>query len=253
MMVDPCQDIVEVVEWRRVLLWRPFDDDDLDAERSGGGQFRLGCGAAAVLGDEHVDAFVPHQRGFGVDGERTAGEDQAVRDDGFRRGVDRSDDVSVVRSGGEGRQVQRADRQQHVAGVVTERFGGCGDVGDAGPPVAGLGAPGRAGEDGERYMKFTARGCGVARHLRGEGVGCVDYRVGAVFGQVGLQPWDSAEAADPERDCGLGRASGAAGQRQYGVEVGAAGYLAGQGTCLRRTAEYQKSHFVASTKNLNGW
>ncbi|MEA2726009.1 MAG: hypothetical protein QOF70_484 [Acetobacteraceae bacterium] len=244
MKLDPRQDFVVGVEcWDR-LWFGAVDEDDVDGERSGGGELG-GCrGAAAVLGDEHVDLFGSHQGDFGFFAEWAACEDQVMGRQGRDRRwrVDRADDVMVSRGLGEGGQLQSSDGQEDVSGPFAECLYRRCDAGHVGPAVAVLAAPGWAGETCQGDSQILAGGNRVLRHLGGERMGGVDDGGGLVFEQIGFEAGDASEAADAKRDGRWYRVLGAAGEGQDRIEVVPVGDRPGEGGCFGGAAENQELH-----------
>ncbi len=61
-MIEPGDGIVDRFDRRRRRRGRPAQQDDIDAERARGCDFAIGRGAAAVLGNDDLDAMLRHQR-----------------------------------------------------------------------------------------------------------------------------------------------------------------------------------------------
>ena len=78
MSLDPRHHVIDTLEHRVRLRRRPIDDDHLDPQRARRVDLRAGRRPAAVLGDQSVDPLVPHQGDLGLDGERSARQDQPL-------------------------------------------------------------------------------------------------------------------------------------------------------------------------------
>jgi len=188
--------------------------------------------AAAVLGDQHVDAMRPHQTLFVPRIERTSpGDDGYVGEIVARvHGIDGADEVVMLRRGSKGRELQAARRQKHAARRGAQRSGGRLHSRDLGPAIARLRRPGRTGDLEQATSRELCRLAGVARHLRREGMRRIDQHLDLFGPEVGRQTIGTAEAADTRRDwlrCGGGRA---ASERQCGVYIA----MVGEGRDKRR-------------------
>lgn len=189
------------------------DQDDRNAQGSGGVELGARTRAAGVLGDDMGDAVIAQKGGVGgfVEG-AFADKGRAVGQGKRRFGcVDKAQQVMVLRFDGEGVQGLLANGEKDAGGGVGQRA--CGGFGgwNTGPAVGGRGAPRGAFEGQKRGSGLRAGGYGVAAHLRGEGVGGVDH-MGDAFGlQVVRKSFGAAEAA------------GAGGQGLGHGRVGASG------------------------------
>ena len=244
MITDPGEHGVDRIEAPGILGRRPFDHDDFDTERAGGGDLRLGRRATAVLGDEHLDALLLHQRNLVLDAKRPPGENQPMGGQSGHsvRVLDGSHEVMVMGRSGEGGQLQCPDRQENSSGRFAERENGRFHVRDAEPAIASLLTPGRSGQNRERDCKVAAGDGRVLGHLGGEGMSRVDDRGDPPLDQIGLESGNAAESADTEWDRRWSGAARSAGERQDRIEIVASGDPSGECACLRRSAENEKSH-----------
>ena len=89
---------------------RPAHDDDLDFKRARRLDLGVGRAAAAVLGHQRLNTLAFHEREFVGERERTARENQLAVGQGvdFRRPVDRSHDVAMLRRSRERGELQPA-------------------------------------------------------------------------------------------------------------------------------------------------
>ena len=106
------------------------DEDDRQAEGAGGGELGIGGGAAAILGDEDVDAVLRQERAFGGFGEGAAGEENLGPRQGVGVGrVDGAEQVMVLRGGAEARASWRPMARKTRAGVGPRACGAAARVG----------------------------------------------------------------------------------------------------------------------------
>ena len=102
---------------RHVRQGRPADHDHLDAKRPRRGDLAIGRLAAAVLGDDDIDAMVLEQRAFVRLAERPAR--QQIGRIGHRQRrldrIDAADEIVMLRRGLEGGDLLPAERQEDPA------------------------------------------------------------------------------------------------------------------------------------------
>ena len=107
--------------------------------------------------------------------------------------------VVMLRLRGELLKMHAADGQKHPLRRTGQRLNcGC-DIRHAVPLVAGLRAPGRAGQRDQRRLGPATGRNRIAAHLRGKGVGCVDHMADPVVADVGNQPLHAAKSTNPHR------------------------------------------------------
>lgn len=197
------------------------DHDHGKAERAGGGDLGVGRLAAAVLGDDHVDAMLAQQRDLILDGEGAAGE-QVVGGRGERRldRVDAANEIMMLRGGVEMVGLLPSDREEDAQWRASERDDRLGKRGDARPAIPLDWLPSGALEPDQRRAGRLSGALGIGRNLPGEGVGSVDQKVDAVALKKGSESIGAPEAAGAHRHGLRRRIGGAAGERQRDVEIG---------------------------------
>jgi hypothetical protein len=254
MSLDPRQDVVDRLECLVVFGGRPFDDDDLDAQRARRFDLRRGRRPTAVLGDKRVNPPIAHQGDLILDAEGAACEKQTMGRQRTQRvrGIDRSHEVPVLRRPREFRQVHPADRQKNFARPLSERPGRVRHVGHTGPAITALLAPRRAAKAGDRKSDFAAGGERVPRHLGRERMSRVDHCIDPLVQQIRLKPGNTAKASDPKSYRRRRRGPRPAGKGQNSIEVTAASNLTGKGTGLGCAAKNQKLHVLAPQSRVPG-
>ena len=198
------------------------DHDDGKAERAGGGDLGIGRLAAAVLGDDHVDAMLAQKGDLIHDGEGAAGEEILDRRYGERwfDRIDAADEIMVLRSGIEVEGLLPADGEEHAQRCASERGDRIRERGHARPAIARGRLPSGAFEPDQRRAGLQGRALGIGRNLSGEGVGRVDQQVDAVALKKGRQSLGPTESAGAYRYGLRRRIGGAAGERQRDIEIG---------------------------------
>lgn len=189
------------------------EQDHWQLQMTRGRELRFGPRTTGVLGDDHVDPVILQQGKITVQVKRAAGDHGFClgQRQGVRRGIDKAQQVMVLRGLGEGAKGLATDGQEDAARGLA-KGSDCGiKVGDMGPAIALARSPWRAFKGDERRAGLMASGDSITAHLGSEGVGRVDH-MGDGFGlQVVRQPFGTAESADSDRQ-GLGdRGLGAAG------------------------------------------
>ena len=200
---------------RHVSGWQVWPVDQNDRDAPGPSRIELGprTGTARVLRHNQKDPVIHQQAQILRLGEG------AARDDGFRVGqrqsafgrVDKAQKVMVLGLCTEGREVLLSDSEEDPSGRLGKCFDGGTDIRNDVPVVARAGRPRRAFKGAERRPGFRASRDGIATHLCGEGVRCIDD-MGDAFGpDVFGQSLRATEATDPSRQGlrkGCARASG---------------------------------------------
>ena len=178
-------------------------------------QFGIRRGPTGILGDEDGYFFSFQQSLFIVDREGPTSKDESGmgwQGSGIRL-IDRSDDVTVLRSLGERIERQSAHGQKYVPGRFADCESGSIGIGNSDPLITRRSAPSRSGKGEPRYIK-TATGlkC-VSRHDRGKRVGCVDNCADFFVRNVVAKPVNAAKSANSVRNRRQSRRFGAACQR----------------------------------------
>jgi len=177
-------------------------------------QLGLGQRAAAVLGDDDVDAVRVDERPLAVQRVGAAIEQQLVagwqRDVGW---VDAADEIPADVVAGEGREALAAGREQDaLGGEARDRAGRPGEVVDPEPTVAVGGLPAEALQAQQRDIGGGCRNRGRGRDTSREGVRGVNDRGDRVVLQPPGERLRSAEATDVHLADGQARAGDAAGE-----------------------------------------
>ena len=225
MSLDPGQRRGQVGRGFGVRSGRATHDDDGHAEAARRLDLGVSRRAAAVLGDEKLDALFAHQPLLVGERERAARQDQLRPGQGVDLGgaIDRANDVAMLRGASEGGELQAPLRQQDRAPFRSERIDRRLDRIDFDPVVARLAPPRRTREDEQRHARRRAGLRGIVGNLLGERMRRVDDRVDRVAGEIVAQALDAAEAADAARDRRRLRVFRAAGEREDRRDVFAAG------------------------------
>ena len=156
--------------------------------------------------------------------------------------LDRAHQIGVLRRRGERRQLESADRQEHVARRGSERRRGIRHRRNLDPAITRLGEPGRPAQPEQRQAETRAGGGGVARHDRSKRVSGIDRRRNPLLGEPAGQAFDAAKAADAGRQRRRARVAGAPGQGQDRVDIGSPGERRRQCGGFGRAAENEDAH-----------
>lgn len=225
-------------------------DHDRQSQFPGGRQFGRGGRAAAVLGDQDVDAVVAQEGRFGLHRERAARQ-QDFRVARHRRLGRFHRAYEVVQFGfpGEGRETQAARREEDAPAQGREQVGGFGEGRRRVPAVAGDGGPARAAQDDGRDTGGRRGPCRVLGDARGEGVCGVDDGVHVLGAQPLREALRPAEPSDAYVPVQGPRPGDAARERRGHAHAGAGRERRGQFTRLGGPAEDQdmRRHGVERT------
>lgn len=229
-MIEPGQYIIDSVHRGHGRQSRPAQQDHRDAKRARRGDLAVGGLAAAVLGNDNVDAMVQEQSALIGFRERAARQQVfgPWQPQGRHDRIDGSDQVIVLRGDGERGHFLAADAEKDATRTFAERAHGFRAIGDLLPMIAGDGAPGRALQ--RQQLSPGARGglCRVRRHSRRVRMGGVDQDIDARLDEVGGQALDAAEAAAAHRHRLRGGCDRAAGERQRDAQIVTRGQVPGQ-------------------------
>ena len=122
-MSEPRHGIVDGLDGGRLGRLRPAQHDDFDAERPRRADLAVGRAAAAVLGDDDIDAVRGHERAIvGLAERPAAGHVCHVRQ--RQRRIDRidaADEIMVLRGLREWRQLLAAERDEDAARRLPQR------------------------------------------------------------------------------------------------------------------------------------
>lgn len=128
---------------RRISRRRLAQQDHLYPEYARGGDLAVARGAAAVFGDDDVNAVGDHERaviGFGKRAARGQISDLRQRQ---RRvdGIDAADQIKMLRRVGHGAEFVATKRDKHTTRPIPERAHRRGDIGNFLPEIAADGDP----------------------------------------------------------------------------------------------------------------
>ena len=218
-MINPRQDITNIMNGLRLWQRRPVNHDDGKADRPCGVNLRARAIAPGIFGDDQIDAVRAHQGKIARQREGAAIHDQMMaRQRGGQFGrIDEAEQVMMLRLGGEGFDMHTPKGQHDAPGGTVERPDSAADIGHMGPAVALPCLPRRAGEHQMGRARLArGREC-IRADRRGEGMGGID-KVGDPLGlQIGRQSSRATKAADAHRYGLLARAVRASGIAQHGA------------------------------------
>ena len=240
---DPGHDFVQVMKLFGVRRGRPAHDDDLDFKRARRLDLGVGRMASAVLGHQRLNTLPFHEREFVGKRERTARKDQLVIRQGvdFRRPVDRTHDVAMLRRSRERGELQPALGEENRPSLSPKSHDGVVHGRDLDPAVIGLARPRGAGEHDERRAGRAAGRDRVGGYARSERMGRVDDGVDALSGEKRRQAFGAAEAADALGNRRLGRIDRRPRERQGRRNIGLIGDLPRERARLRGAAENEQA------------
>jgi len=200
-MTKPRQHLLDAFRaWPRGQL-RPGDHDDGQAKLARGVDLGARAGATGISCDQQFDMSCAHQVEIAFAGEGAARDDHlGVRKrQHFAGRIDESQQVGMLRPAGERRKMLTSDRQKHTCLEVRQGGHRGIDVAHVGPAITGGLRPWRAFERDQRHTRDLGRLDGMAAHLRGKGMRCIDHmRDPRLADEIG-KPVRSAETADPRR------------------------------------------------------
>ena len=147
-MIEPGDRLFDRLDRGSIGRGRPAQHDNVDAERARRGDLAVGRGAAAVLGDDHIDAMLGQQRTIVGFAERAAAGDVADMRQRQRRidRIDAADQIIVLR--------RIARTAQSRCGRARERRGAAFDRAPA--PPRGHRSPRSSGRPQLRSMAAGA-------------------------------------------------------------------------------------------------
>lgn len=197
--------------------------------------------AARVLGHNMADAMFAKEGKVALNRERATGKDDlCVRQRQFAGRIDKSQEVVVLGPDCEIPDILLADGQKDACGRIGQGGDGSSDIGDRMPDIAGLLLPFRALKGKKRQTHPPGGLDGIARHLGGKGMRCVDDMRDAVCPQPVAKPRHPAKAANAGwQGLGHGR-GGASGIGKHRVDPGLC-KGAGQRGRLGRAAKQQNA------------
>lgn len=197
-MIEPVHHVVGRVEFGARGQGGAVDHQHRQVELAGGDDLGLRARAACIFGDHKVYGVGLHQFTVAFERKRPAIDDQAVVGEPgrFRRRVDETQQIVMLRLGGKGIHMHPPQRQHDAARRTGQRCDRACDVGHMGPAIAFFSAPRRA-RQGDMRDARQARGLDrMGAHRRGKGVGGVDQMGDAMAKQIIDQPGHASKATD---------------------------------------------------------
>lgn len=218
---------------------RPRDHDDQQAKLARSRDLAVGGLAAAVLGNDDLDAVRKQKRVFVGFRKRSAIEDVMRAGDPLSHvhRLDASHDVAVLRTDSEATGFLPSDGEKHRARRFAEQSRRVVDVAGRDPVVAGLRLPWRSLQPHERHGGRTRRLNGIGGDTCGERVRSVDEHVDLPCPQPLRQPLRATEAADAHGTGLRQRVFRSAGERQRHAHIAARNEMTGKHACLAGAAE----------------
>lgn len=239
-MSQPVQNLRHVRQFGPLRKGRPVNHQHRYAQSARGIQLGACTGAARVLGHNQFNAMLQHQRPVPCFGERSARHDRlAIGQRQCIRFIHQPQQEVMLGLSREIFKMQAANGQKN-APFWTAQGGNRRDyIRNVLPTIFVLRAPCRARQSGKGHPDLATRRNGVCAHLRGKGMGGIDYMSDRVVRQVTGQAFDAAEPSNTHRQ----------GLRSWivyptGIGIGCRDALIGQGfgqcICLGRATKDQE-------------
>ena len=240
-MSDAVERGPDVRHRRQAALRRASQEQHLDAQRPCRRDLGIGRRAAAVLGNDGIDAVLGKQPLLVGRGEWTPVEPVDGLRDGKRRRdrVDAADQVEVLRRGGKGLDLLPAEGQEDPPRCFAERRDRLPRIADHAPAVAGGLRPGWAHQRQSRHPGRRRSQLGMARDPRGVWMRGVDQKLDALPAKIVGEALGAAEPAASDRHRLARRMGGAPGERQGDRQRRLAGQFPGKQPGLRGAAKDQ--------------
>lgn len=196
-MSQPVQNLRHVRQFGPLRKGRPVDHQHRYAHRARGIQLGACTGTARVLGHNQFNAMLQHQRPVPCFGERSARHDRlAIGQRQCIRFIHQPQQEVMLGLSREIFKMQAANGQKNTP-LRTSQSGNCRvNVRNVLPTISVLRAPCRTGQSGHGHPGLATRGNGVGTHLRGKGMGGIDYMSDRVVRQVTGQAVDAAEPSN---------------------------------------------------------
>lgn len=242
-MIEPVQDIVKPrAGGARRHFW-PVDHHHRKPKRPRCVKLCPRPTAARVFGDHEVNAMRPHQRLIFSGGKRPARSDHLYVRKGQRRlgRINQTDQVMMLRSFGEIRQILLADGQKNAPGFGRQGIDRPGDIRDPLPGIVRPGLPRRAFERRQRDLGPGAGQHRIGAHLRGKRVCGVDHRCDVLGTQIVQQSLAAAKTTNPRRQGLRHRVCGPARIGKHGI------------IAAFRQGPRQLRRFAGAAQNKDAW
>ncbi len=236
------------IRGRVVLLSRPVDHDDRQAEPSRCFDLAIARAAAGVFRDHRLDAAFFQHADFVVQRKGAArGNIARMRQFQWRLyRIDAADEIAVLGRGFERKKLLSAERQKYTFAFVAERDDSLFDSVDTMPPVTRLALPCGTRKDDQRNFGKPSRLNGIGGNLRRIGMGGIHQNIEILGANEIRQPARAAKTAATHRHRLFDRRERAAGHGEQNLVAGFFGQPAGQNAGIRRAAkdEYGACHDV---------
>lgn len=236
--MKPCQRHFDRCDQRTLGQGGPVDQNDRQPSLSGGDQFGFGPRAPGILGHDNVDAMLAQQRKILCDQKRSP-RDKCCgvwQGQGFGRGIDKAQQVMVLRLIGELRDMLAPYCQKHPLRRASQQRSRRRNIRDVAPVIARPGAPCRAFQRGQRCACGRTGGDGIAADLGGKGMGGVDHTANSAVLKIPRQPLGPAKPPRPNRNGLRARAFDPARIGQDRGQPGL-GHCGGKSACLGGSAK----------------
>lgn len=200
-MSQPVQNLRHACEFRPLRQDGAVDHQHRHTQRAGRIQLGPRPRAARVLGHDQFGIVPLHQCHIAFHAEGTARNDHvAIGHRQLLRLIDQSQQVMVLRLRGEIRKVHSTNRQKDALGGAGKGPDSRCDIRDVLPTILRPTGPRRARQGHQRNACCITHVDGIAAHLRGKGVGCIDNVADPVITDITRQPRCPAEPAHARWD-----------------------------------------------------
>ena len=244
-MIDRRQRVLDSLDRSHDGRRGATDHENLYAEHARRFDLRIGGAAAAVLGDDDVDAMVSQERQFEIQREWSAveNEDGMIKLQSRRDGIDAADQIKMLRSRFGRMRLLPAGRQEDAARRSSQCPDGFGNGRRMRPAVAGHFAPERAAQCDGRNPGHAGSLGSVRGNSGGKGVRGIDQQVEFTFSQEAFEPFGTAKATNSHGNRLFGRFFRASSKRQQDIDIGTLPQRGRQQARLACAAQYQNAEF----------
>jgi hypothetical protein len=247
MSVKPSHYLIHIEQRINAPDLRAPDHHDRNLQRPRGLDLGVGGPSATVLGNDDLNAFLPHQLRLITSEEGPSRQDKPVPGQGHNVGrpINGANDIAVLWRGCKRGELQTAMGQKSAARHLTERSDGGFGIISGNPPVAVLLFPGGPGERHKRNAGALAGADRILRNAYSEWMRGIDDCLNMLREEKIVEPVDPAKTTDAERNRRLSGVFGTARERQYGGDVIALRQTPRQQARLSGASEDKNAHLVA--------
>lgn len=236
------------IRGRLVLLSRPLDHDDRQAEPSRCFDLAIARAATGVFRDHRLDAVFFQYADFVVQRKGAArGNIARMRQFQWRlHRIDAADEIVVLGRGFERKKLLPSQSQEHASAFAAERGDSLFDSVDLMPPVTRLALPGRTRKDDQRNFGKPCCLNGIGGNLCRIGMGGVHQNIETPGANKIRKTARAAKTAAAHWHRLFDRRERATGHGEQNSVAGFFGEPAGQNAGIRRAAkdEYGACHDV---------